>query len=106
MSDLQKILSANKPMTLAGAPAGFLPWLAADLARAARGRAVFIAPDDAAMRPIVDAAHSFAPKLEPLSFPAWGCLPFDRSPPPLPPSSVRPPPLPSLHTTGTACWWE
>src|SRR3546814_12894233 len=71
MSDLQKILSANKPMTLAGAPAGFLPWLAADLARAARGRAVFIAPDEAAMRSIVDAAHYFAPKLETLSFPAW-----------------------------------
>src|SRR3546814_13191113 len=79
MSDLQKILSANKPMTLAGAPAGFLPWLAADLARAARGRAVFIAPDEAAMRSIVDAAHYFAPKLETLSFPAWDCLPYDRS---------------------------
>ena len=47
MSDLQKILSADRPITLAGAPAGFMPWLAADLARAAKGRAVFIAPDDA-----------------------------------------------------------
>ncbi|HEY9552582.1 transcription-repair coupling factor [Allosphingosinicella sp.] len=94
MSDLQKILSANKPMTLAGAPAGFLPWLAADLARAARGRAVFIAPDEAAMRSIVDAAHYFAPKLETLSFPAWDCLPYDRSSPSLRSSSER---LATLH---------
>src|SRR3546814_20297948 len=94
MSDLQKILSANKPMTLAGAPAGFLPWLAADLARAARGRAVFIAPDEAAMRSIVDAAHYFAPNLETLSFPAWDCLPYDRSSPSLRSSSDR---LATLH---------
>jgi transcription-repair coupling factor (superfamily II helicase) len=45
MSDLQRILAADKPLTLAGVPTGFLPWLAADLARAARGRAVVIASD-------------------------------------------------------------
>ena len=37
-----RILSAKKPMTLAGAPQGFIPWLAADLARAAKGRAVTV----------------------------------------------------------------
>ncbi len=89
MSDLQKILSADRPITLAGAPAGFLPWLAADLARAAKGRAVFIAPDEAAMRHIVDAAHYFAPELETLSFPAWDCLPYDRSSPSLRSTSER-----------------
>ena len=94
MSDLQKILSAAKPMTLAGAPAGFMPWLAADLARAAKGRAVFIAPDEAAMRAIVDAAHYFAPELETLSFPAWDCLPYDRASPSLRASSER---LAALH---------
>ena len=82
-ADLRKILAATKPMTLAGVPAGFVPWLAADLARAAKGRAVFIAPDEAAMRAIVDAAHYFAPELETLSFPAWDCLPYDRSSPAL-----------------------
>src|SRR3546814_6689482 len=97
MSDLQKILSANKPMTLAGAPAGFLPWLAADLARAARGRAVFIAPDEAAMRTIVVAAPYFAPKMETLSFPAWDCLPYARSPPSRLYSSERFPPWNALH---------
>ena len=57
MSDLPRILQASEPMTLAGVPAGFVPWLAADLARAAKGRAGFIAPDEAAMRHIVDAAQ-------------------------------------------------
>ncbi len=94
MTDLPKILSAKKPITLAGAPQGFIPWLAADLARAAKGRAVFIAPDEAAMRHIVDAAHYFAPEMETLSFPAWDCLPYDRSSPSLRSSSER---LATLH---------
>lgn len=94
VTDLQKILSANMPMTLAGVPAGFLPWLAADLARAAKGRAVFIAPDEAAMRALADAAHYFAPELETLVFPAWDCLPYDRSSPSLRSTSER---LATLH---------
>ncbi|MGZ8282969.1 MAG: transcription-repair coupling factor, partial [Allosphingosinicella sp.] len=84
-------------MTLAGVPAGFLPWLAADLARAAAhrgGRAVFIAPDEAAMRAIVDSAHYFAPELDTLTFPAWDCLPYDRSSPSLRSTSER---LATLH---------
>jgi transcription-repair coupling factor (superfamily II helicase) len=94
VTDIQKILSATKPTTLAGAPVGFVPWLAADLARAAKGRAVFIAPDEAAMRHIVDAAHYFAPELETLSYPAWDCLPYDRASPSLRASSER---LATLH---------
>jgi len=52
---LQRVLRATEPLTLAGVPSGFLPWLAADLARAAHGasqsgRAVIIASDEAAMR--------------------------------------------------------
>src|SRR5688572_13089050 len=84
-------------MILAGAPSGFIPWLAADLARAAaarKGRAIFIAPDEAAMRHIVDAAHYFAPELQTLSFPAWDCLPYDRSSPSLRSTSER---LATLH---------
>jgi transcription-repair coupling factor (superfamily II helicase) len=94
VTDIHKILSAKRPITLAGAPSGFLPWLAADLARAAKGRAVFIAPDEAAMRHIGDAAGYFAPELEVLSFPAWDCLPYDRSSPSLRSSSER---LATLH---------
>jgi len=95
MTDLHKILTADQPMTLAGVPAGFLPWLAADLARAARGRAVFIAPDEAAMRALADAAHYFAPELETLTFPAWDCLPYDRASPSLRATSER---LATLHS--------
>ncbi|MGQ0589215.1 MAG: transcription-repair coupling factor [Sphingosinicella sp.] len=94
MTELQKILAAKAPMTLAGVPAGFLPWLAADLARAAKGRAVFIAPDEAAMRALADAAHYFAPELETLVFPAWDCLPYDRASPSLRSTSER---LATLH---------
>ena len=50
MPDLTTILSAKTPLTLAGVPTGFEPWLLADLSRAAKARAVFVAPDEAAMR--------------------------------------------------------
>jgi transcription-repair coupling factor (superfamily II helicase) len=100
VTDIQKILSARKPTTLAGAPVGFLPWLAADLARAAKGRAVFIAPDEAAMRHIADAAHYFAPELETLTFPSWDCLPYDRSSPSIRASSERLATLHALQRTG------
>jgi transcription-repair coupling factor (superfamily II helicase) len=94
VTDLKRILSADRPITLAGAPTGFLPWLAADLARAAKGRAVLIAPDEAAMRHLADAAAYFAPELEVLSFPAWDCLPYDRSSPSLRSTAER---LATLH---------
>ncbi|MDB5684906.1 MAG: transcription-repair coupling factor [Sphingomonas bacterium] len=89
MSDLQRILTADRPLTLSGVAAGFLPWLLADLARAAKGRAVFVAPDEAAMRGIADAANYFAPELEILQFPAWDCLPYDRASPSLRATSER-----------------
>ncbi|RJF91306.1 transcription-repair coupling factor [Sphingomonas cavernae] len=94
MTDLSRILKAAAPLTLSGAPTGFLPWLMADLARAAKGRAVFIASDDIAMRSLVDTAHYFAPELEILSYPAWDCLPYDRASPSLRVSSER---LATLH---------
>ena len=83
MPDLNTILSASRPLTLAGVPTGFEPWLLADLARAAKSRAVFIAPDEAAMRAIAATATVFAPELEVLAFPAWDCLPYDRASPTL-----------------------
>ena len=99
MPDLNRILSAAAPLTLAGLARGSQPLVLADLARAAAargtgGRAVFIAPDDAAMRSVTDAAHFFAPELEVLEFPAWDCLPYDRSSPALSVSARR---LSALH---------
>jgi len=85
---LQRVLSANRPLTLAGVPSGFLPWLAADLARAAHGtgkggRAVVIAADEAAMRALAETVPLFAPEVEVLTMPGWDCLPYDRASPAL-----------------------
>ena len=85
---LQRILKATEPLTLAGVPAGYLPWLATDLARAAHGtgaggRAVVIVADEAAMRALADTAPLFAPEVQVLSLPAWDCLPYDRASPAL-----------------------
>jgi transcription-repair coupling factor (superfamily II helicase) len=84
---LQRVLNADRALTLAGVPSGFLPWLAADLARAAFGsgkaRAVVIAADEAAMRALADTAPLFAPDVDVLTFPAWDCLPYDRASPAL-----------------------
>ncbi|QIG80139.1 transcription-repair coupling factor [Stakelama tenebrarum] len=94
MPDLQKILSATQPLTLSGVPTGFLPWLLADLARAGQ-TAVYIAPDEAAMRAVASTAPYFAPDLEIIGYPAWDCLPYDRASPTLRVMSER---LAALHT--------
>src|SRR3546814_14154046 len=94
MTDLQKILKASSPLTLAGVPQGFQPWLLADLARGAKGRAVYIAPDESAMRAVADTASYFAPELQIIRIPAWDCLPYDRSSPSLRSMSER---LAGLH---------
>ncbi len=83
MTDISRITGAAGPLTLAGVPTGFLPWLMADLARAASRRAVFIATDEAEMRGVADTAHWFAPEVRVLTFPAWDCLPYDRASPSL-----------------------
>jgi transcription-repair coupling factor (superfamily II helicase) len=61
----------------------------ADLARAAKGRAVFIADNEAAMSAIAEAARFFAPELDVIEFPAWDCLPYDRASPALSVSARR-----------------
>ena len=94
MPDLSRILKARQPVTLAQVSRGAQPLVMADLARASTGRAVFIAPDDAAMRSVVDAAAFFAPELEVIEFPAWDSLPYDRASPALAISARR---LAALH---------
>ncbi|TCD05066.1 transcription-repair coupling factor [Erythrobacteraceae bacterium CFH 75059] len=94
MIDLQRILAARTPLTLARVVRGSQPLLMADLARASRLRAVFIAPDDAAMRAVAEGATFFAPELEVIEFPAWDCLPYDRASPALAVSAQR---LSALH---------
>ncbi len=94
MPDLSRILKADGPLTLASVARGAQPLVMADLARAAKGRAVFIAPDEAAMRSVAEAARFFAPELQVLEFPAWDCLPYDRASPALSISATR---LATLH---------
>jgi transcription-repair coupling factor (superfamily II helicase) len=97
MPDFSRILSSKTPLTLSSIARGSQPLVMADLARAAAaksGRAVFIAPDDAAMRAITESAHYFAPELELIEFPGWDCLPYDRASPALAVSSAR---LSALH---------
>ncbi|HWV12449.1 MAG TPA: CarD family transcriptional regulator, partial [Sphingobium sp.] len=89
MTDLLKILKASSPMTLSGVPAGFQPWLLADIARAAPSRALFVAPDEQLMRAVADTAHYFAPEIEIVEIPAWDCLPYDRASPSLRTASAR-----------------
>jgi len=89
MTDLlQRVLRADRPLTLSGVPSGFLPVLAADLARAAHGRgksgrAVVIAADEAAMRALADTVPIIGPEVAVLTLPAWDCLPYDRTSPAL-----------------------
>ena len=98
MTDLQTILRAKAPLTLSSVPAGFQPWLLADIARAAYGsgqaRALFIAADEQQMRAIADTAHYFAPEIAIIEIPAWDCLPYDRASPSLRAASAR---LAGLH---------
>jgi transcription-repair coupling factor (superfamily II helicase) len=83
MPDIARILSARTPLTLASLARGAQPLVMADLARAVKGRAVFVAPDEAAMRSVGEAAQFFAPELDVIEFPAGDCLPYDRASPAL-----------------------
>jgi transcription-repair coupling factor (superfamily II helicase) len=100
----QRVLRADLPLTLAGVPTGFLPWLAADLSHAAHGtgkgaRAVAIVADEAAMRALAETLPSFAPEVEVLTFPGWDCLPYDRASPALRVMAERLATLSALQTT-------
>src|SRR5918994_3101447 len=94
MPDIARILKADRPLSLTSVPRGAQPLVMADLARAAKGRAVFIAPDEQAMRAVTDAARWLAPELQVNGFPAWDCLPYDRASPALSVSARR---LSALH---------
>ena len=94
MPDIDRILKADRPLTLASVARGAQPLVMADLARAAKSRAVMVTPDEAAMRSVSDASRYFAPELEVIEFPAWDCLPYDRASPALSVSARR---LAALH---------
>ena len=89
MPDLSRVLAADSPLTLASLARGAQPLVMGDLARASSGRAVFVAPDEQAMRGVADAARWFAPELQVIELPAWDCLPYDRASPALSVSARR-----------------
>jgi transcription-repair coupling factor (superfamily II helicase) len=87
--DLPRFIAAPRAVTLARCAGGYLPWLMADAARAAKGRAWFIAADEAQARAVAEAASYFAPEIAVLVLPAWDCLPYDRASPSLKSASDR-----------------
>jgi transcription-repair coupling factor (superfamily II helicase) len=101
MPELNSIISAKQSLTLSSVPNGFTPSLLADLSRAAKGRTLFIAPDDSAMRSISDAVPFFAPELDILQFPSWDCLPYDRASPSLAVTAQRMATLQALQQPAT-----
>ncbi|MEO9463188.1 MAG: transcription-repair coupling factor [Marinomonas sp.] len=89
MSNIDRLIGSSQPLTLASLARGAQPMVLADLARASKGRAVYVASDDASMRAIGDAARYFAPEIDVVEFPAWDCLPYDRASPALSVSANR-----------------
>jgi transcription-repair coupling factor (superfamily II helicase) len=87
--DLPRFVEAARPVTLARCAGGYLPWLMADVARAAKGRAWFIAADEAQARSVAEAAAYFAPEIAITMLPAWDCLPYDRASPSLKAAAER-----------------
>ena len=101
MINLKNFVAAARPLTLAGCAPGYLPWLMADVARAAAGRAVFVAADDASARAMLDAVTYFAPELSTVYLPAWDCLPYDRASPSMRVASDRMAALAALAARNT-----
>ncbi|MDD3182414.1 MAG: transcription-repair coupling factor [Alphaproteobacteria bacterium] len=76
--------SINTPhrTRIGGAPAGHDARVLAELALRANGTPlVHIALDDLRAAFLMEAVAFFAPHIEVLSFPAWDCLPYDRTSP-------------------------
>ncbi len=88
-NEIHNIINSTTPLTLSGVAAGFIPLLLADMARAAKGRAIFIAPDETMMRSLAETVPYFAKEVEVIQFPAWDCLPYDRASPSLAITSER-----------------
>ncbi|MDT0576691.1 transcription-repair coupling factor [Croceicoccus sp. F390] len=101
MTEISRIINSKRPLTLSSLARGALPLVLADIARATKGRTLFIAPDEQAMTAIADAAPFFAPELQVIEFPAWDCLPYDRASPALSTSARRLAALQALQTPRT-----
>jgi len=72
--------SLSKPgrFLVAGAPPGYDAFVLTEAARAAEGRVLYVARDDAAMDRTRHLLSFLAPDLAVIDVPAWDCLPYDR----------------------------
>ena len=80
-AELKRVANDPGRLELAGAPEGFDAMAMADIARARRAPVMFVARDGARGSAFADALAFFAPEIEIVRFPAWDCLPYDRSGP-------------------------
>ncbi|HET6969728.1 MAG TPA: transcription-repair coupling factor, partial [Phenylobacterium sp.] len=77
-AQMRRVADDPGRLDLVGAPEGFDALVMADLVRARKGLAVFVARDGGRLSAFVDAFRFFAQGVEVLTFPAWDCLPYDR----------------------------
>ncbi|HEY8948770.1 MAG TPA: transcription-repair coupling factor [Rhizomicrobium sp.] len=76
-------------LSVSGAPAGYDAYLAVEAAARRKGLVLFVAADDNHAVAAADAMRFFAPDVSVLPFPAWDCLPYDRTSPKPDIESVR-----------------
>ena len=81
MSLIDRILKAEGRIAVGGAPEGVDARLLAELSRAAPGGVLHVARDEGRMTSLAQAVAFFEPALEILCFPAWDCVPYDRTSP-------------------------
>jgi len=81
LQKIQKILSAPGLLEVSGAPGGFDALILAEVIGKGANTGVFVARDDIHLARMAEALAFFAPDIERLEFPAWDCLPYDRSSP-------------------------
>ena len=81
MERLTYIARERGRLSISGAPGGYDAYLAAEAAARRKGLVLFVAADDSHAVAAADAMRFFAPDVSVLPFPAWDCLPYDRTSP-------------------------
>ena len=77
-AQMRRVADDPGRLDLIGAPEGFDALVMADVVKARKNLAVFVARDGSRLSAFVDAFRFFAQNVEVLIFPSWDCLPYDR----------------------------
>ena len=77
-AQMRRVADDPGRLDLVGAPEGFDALVMADIVKARKSLAVFVARDTARLSAFTDAFRFFSQGTEILTFPAWDCLPYDR----------------------------